>query len=479
MTGGGGDDKSAVFTTPHSWLRAGFYIFAIALCIAVDIFQYSMPLPFLPQQLEGRGHSAAHIATTIGGYYWMGFVGGCMITSYQIYRVLYKGVTRPTIVDIKKHLVYLITGLALGAVTLVLEGTHPRLYVHMFCRLTQGFLGAFLFFYAYLLSIELFVGHQQLIALTASTIALNVAEVFGPLLGASIFTAAGSSAAFHFLACLSVVNQVALLVVYFTLPDPGPAPVQEVVPVETPAARFAMGMTRLKHILGSPELYKSIIVVAPAALVKAGVEEILPFFADHELAYTAMSVGMCFTIVAMAFICTSVLSSVMWTRYTWFRTWGVGLALGGLGMCAGGMILSYKVMPTHAHGEAFFFTILGLYGCCLGFTMTPGAYFIGEFIDTLQDSASKDAANGIWNTMWEFGGSLGFVIASFPATSSWLQESMVLGALGMAVMFAAAVFLVETLVTGRWSSKTEEMRLAEVAAVLAVDIKPLGYGATA
>merc|ERR1719181_2497156 len=121
----------------------------------------------------------------------------------------------------RSHFWKLIYGLSLGCLTLLLEFKNPAfisdLNVHLFCRLTQGFVGAFLFFYAFLLAVKLFEGQQQVCALTMTSIALNVAEVFGPLLGAAIFTTYGEAAPYLFLILLSVVNNVLLFVVAWML----------------------------------------------------------------------------------------------------------------------------------------------------------------------------------------------------------------------------------------------------------------------
>merc|ERR1719162_2912161 len=84
------DESSLPVNKDHSSANCAIIACGLALCITVDILQYSMPLAFLPSVLEDRGHSTSRIATAIGVYYWTGFLGGCMITSYQIYRV-YKG----------------------------------------------------------------------------------------------------------------------------------------------------------------------------------------------------------------------------------------------------------------------------------------------------------------------------------------------------------------------------------------------------
>merc|ERR1719498_35845 len=115
-------------------------------------------------------------------------------------------------------------GLVLGGVTLLVEARAHKIdgmsmqEVHLCCRLAQGFLGAFLFFYAYLLSVACFTGAQQVFALTATTISLNFAEVFGPFVGAAIFTSYGLAEAYYVLAGLSLLNNVFLLAAYYMMP---------------------------------------------------------------------------------------------------------------------------------------------------------------------------------------------------------------------------------------------------------------------
>merc|ERR1719316_1995447 len=54
------------------------------------------------------------------------------------------------------------------------------------------------------------------------------------------------------------------------------------------------------------------------------------------------------------------------------------------------------------------------YGVCLGMTHTPAALLLASCIDH-EEGPSKDAVNGIWNTMWEAGGSLGFLLGGLLA----------------------------------------------------------------
>merc|ERR1719169_323000 len=154
----------------------------------------------------------------------MGFLGGCLLTMYQIHGVLWGEYSEPTWRVMRSHIIKLAVGLLLGSLTLLVEARasdneYASMHtVHLNCRLVQGFLGAFLFFYAYLLAATAFEGDQQIFCLTLATICLNVAEVFGPFFGAWIFSYWGLQATYYVLAALLILNNVLLLVTYFALP---------------------------------------------------------------------------------------------------------------------------------------------------------------------------------------------------------------------------------------------------------------------
>merc|ERR1719352_469228 len=73
----------------HTTFQYVFILTSVSMCITVDILQYAMPLAFLPSVLEDRGHSPMMIATAIGVYYWTGLLGGVVITSTEVWRMLY------------------------------------------------------------------------------------------------------------------------------------------------------------------------------------------------------------------------------------------------------------------------------------------------------------------------------------------------------------------------------------------------------
>merc|ERR1719426_503747 len=311
------------------------------------------------------------IAAVMGSYYWSGCAGGALLTLYQVHRVLFGDHTEPTWAEMRSHVRKLILGLTIGMLTLLAEAKNPDwipdIQVHLCCRLTQGFVGAFLFFYSYLLSVKLFEGPQQVFALTAASIALNVAEVSGPLVGAAIFTTYGSGAPYVFLAVLSVLNNLLLW---------------------------------------------AVLVIAPAAAVKSCFESMLPLFGGQKN-YDELSVGMLFCVCAVAYILASVSIGYFWLSMSpTSRNLLITFSLGGLACAAGAVFTSYKVnwhldaigLFDFTRHEVFY---LFAYGLCLGLTHTPAAYLLGNAVDAYEDAAAQDAVNGIFNTCWELGGSLG------------------------------------------------------------------------
>lgn len=446
----------------HTWQKATFIASAIALCITVDIFQHSLPLPFLPQELESQGHSALEIASVMGSYYWSGFLGGMCLTSFQIHRVLFGTVEEPSWTDLRGHMYKLMFGLSVGCVTLVAEALNPQMTwisdynVHFACRFAQGFLGAFLFFYSYLLSVALFEGQQQVMALTMASVALNVAEVFGPFIGATIFTYHGIPAAYWFLAVLSVLNNFMLSCAIYMMPSDSDEELVALMAHREQIARQADQRTdtwqdRLKQlgvIIRHPDLVRSVLVIVPAALVKSCFEAILPFFAGNHM-YSEFQVGNLFTIVAVAYIITSVSLGYIWESMSSnVQTILVAVGLCGLAYVSAFLLVFYHIdlvvkmpmVPDLTHHELFYAALFG-YGVLLGLTHTPAAYMLGNAIDGLDDVASKDAANGIWNTAWEMGGSAGFVLAGYPATDNWRDEQWVLGLTASVVCLGTVGFL--------------------------------------
>jgi hypothetical protein len=423
-----------------------------------------------------------------------------IITAWQIQGVLMQRYEEDQWSSLRGHILKLMLGLFLGGGTLLLEAKAHKVegftmhQVHLCCRLIQGFLGSFLFFYAYLLSVACFQGSQQVLALTSTTISLNVAEVFGPFVGASIFTNYGLAEAYYVLAALSLINNVFLAGAYFLMPrdgddaiddivmpdersallparqspvpnsrkvpSPGDSPAMPTVGTEiglpdtAPPAAASVGTQsqRLSRVLTNRALLASIICIAPAAMVKSSMEGILPLFAGAQ-GYDEYEVGQLFTMVSVGFILSATCLGYVWNSLRPFgRVALSGISMILLGALACVILRAYGIDKTptwyaeffiwmNGSSRVMFYSSLVVYGVLLGLTHTAPALYLGEVLDGLdEDAKCKQAANGIWNTAWEFGGSIGFIAAGAPDTDSWRQEQSVLTSIGSSVIVAAAVF---------------------------------------
>jgi len=467
----------------HTWKKCIFICSGLSMCITVDILQYSMPLAFLPSVLEDRGHSTMKIATAIGVYYWTGFLGGLMITCYQVYRVLYErrranSCEVTDIATVKRHIVYLIVGLLVGSVTLCLQAMNPTWFVHFMCRFVQGFCGSFIFFYTFLLSVALFRDDQQVVAMTFASCALNVAEVFGSFFGAVVFDQWGQRMVFWILGVVSVLTALNLIAVFWSLtaidvpmvstkpslhstpmvehriltrmgtPPPsgfrdagdadgagGPAHALQkrlcgAFPPPQPGA-----MANFKSILASRPLACACLLIFMAAVVKGSVEEMLPFHADHRWGYEPLQIGELFCVVAIAYILAAALCGKIWF---WLGTHQIGFAaywlfmLGVVAWCVFAVVSYFRDSVTLK-------VALFAYGICLGMTHTPAALLLADVIDH-EEGAAKEAVNGVWNTMWEAGGSLGFLLGGLLAEHYHEQMSL-LTAYAIACAVAAGCML--------------------------------------
>jgi len=470
----------------HSWAKCLFMSAGISMCITVDILQHSMPLAFLPSVLEDRGHSPFKIATALGVYYWTGFLGCSIITGFQVWRMFYQRSSNESedtdYSTVLRYIKYLIIALGVGALTLFAQAMEPTWSVHFGCRFIQGFAGAFIFFYTALLNVALFMDKQQDVAVTIAACALNVAEVLGSFLGAVMFDRWGQGSVFYFLAVVSVVNQVVLVaVMYMVEPAKGqPSRQNSLRPFarsnsllssplldESMSREMSMAESgggpsvsreqdqrmcgclpkvrkgswnKLKGIFSHPRLVSAVMLIAMSSVVKGAIEEMLPFHADHRWGYDPLKIGELFLIIAMAFIVSAVAVCFCWHGLEGFHIQFSAVWLLLLGIVAWSVFAMVSLNPAYT---TLALALVG-YGVCMGLTNTPANLLAASVID-IEKGAAKDAANGIFQTMWEAGGSLGFLLGGAFAERYHEQMGLLTGCAIFCAITAVAMFLVSGL----------------------------------
>lgn len=163
---------------------------------------------------------------------------------------------------------------------------------------------------------------------------------------------------------------------------------------------------RFKDLLQSRDLIVAVVLIAMAAVVKGSVEEMLPFHADHRWGYKPWDIGLLFCNIAVAYIFAAyIVGQWMWDWLGEFQVVFSAYWLLMLGIVAW---MCFAVI-SYFNDANMLIASLWAYGICLGMTHTPAALLLAKAIDH-EEGAGREAVNGIWNTMWEAGGSIGFLL---------------------------------------------------------------------
>merc|ERR1719316_2430891 len=324
----------------------------------------------------------------------------------------------------------------------------------------QGFVGAFLFFYVFLLNVAIFKGQQQVVAMTFASCATVLAELAGPLLGSILFDSYGQRAVFWFLGVVSFMNQGMLVGVYYTIqstteigsacPSPmiaerGLHEASDETSSESDRSWWMPvpgAWPKMKTLLQNPTFICANLIICMSGVIKGSVEEMLPFHADHQWGYDPVTIGKLFCTTAVSYFVASALVAYVWTSLGRMQMIFSSqcILLMGVSTCA-----SFHVAYYYKDETALWSTLAG-YGFCAGLTFTAAAQLIADVVDRAEGHA-KDAANGIWNTMWELGGSTGFFMGGFLAHR--YNDQMTLTSYYVVAAVVTAICMVVVSTTGK------------------------------
>lgn len=169
-------------------------------------------------------------------------------------------------------------------------------------------------------------------------------------------------------------------------------------------------LDRLRDVFASRPLACAVLLIAMSSVVKGAVEEMLPFHADHRWGYSPLEIGQLFCVVAIAYILATALCCNFWRG---LGDWTVAFSAYWL-LLLGIVAWIVFAVVSYAKSHLFLILALSLYGVCLGWTVTPANLLAASVIDH-ETGAAKDASNGIFQTMWEAGGSIGFLLGGLLA----------------------------------------------------------------
>jgi len=191
---------------------------------------------------------------------------------------------------------------------------------------------------------------------------------------------------------------------------------------------------KMKALLQNPTFICANLIITMAGVIKGSVEEMLPFHADHQWGYDPLEIGKLFCTTAVAYFIASFLVAWVWTDLGRFQ---IGFSSQCVLLMGAATWMGFHVAYYYKDETALFGTFAG-YGFCAGLTFTSAAQLIADVVDHSEGHA-KDAANGIWNTMWEAGGSTGFALGGFLAHRYHDQMNLTTWYMICAVVVAASM----------------------------------------
>jgi hypothetical protein len=273
----------------------------------------------------------------------------------------------------------------------------------------------------------------------------NVAEVLGPYCGALVHDFLGLSAVFYVLGTLSLLCQMWFLAILFSIRENGEATGHEDAFSSTglvePTTSHEIGWRRLRSLITSRRFLVSVLLISTAAMIKGGVEECLPFHADHEWKKTPMQIGEFFSVIAGFYLAAAAIVGQLWSLSSQWEVLRVNLSAMMLG-CLGFITWALFSVKSFGGGSSALWIALSAYGFGLGVTFTPATLLLGDAVENEEPGAAKDAVNSMWNTMWEAGGSLGFLIGGIFASTYARQVRLFTVFAGVAIVVMALVIAI-------------------------------------
>jgi MFS family permease len=323
--------------------------------------------------------------------------------------------------------------------------------------------------------------------MTFASCAVVLAEVFGSFVGAVLYELYGQRAVFWFLGLVSFMIQgylVAILYIIRPTDEASPSPPSRLrsprpsslqpadVADGTPGWHFGEygemasswkksltpqpgAMARMKLLMQSRDFACANLLIAMAAVIKGSVEEMLPFHGDHQWGYDPLEIGQLFCTVAMAYMLAAAFVNQFWIKIGRMQ---IGMSSCWLCMLGVSAWLAFAVVNYYKDPKLLTIN-LAMYGFCAGLTFTAAAQLIADVIDH-EEGPFKDAANGIWNCVWEAGGSLGFFLGGYLAhhydDQLELLTRYVIGAVATAMCMLAVNFWPEAATpSGKGSRKLD------------------------
>jgi len=401
------------------WLVA----WSMALVQFTDNFVFSVPLTFVPQQLETLDYSSSDIAVMVGSFAWANQISFFVLTVALCVDSGERGLK-----GLRQQLRKLLLASFIHYVTIVAMAMFPNFEVMTGCRFVQGAVSPLICVYGLTVVAMCFPESSRALAI-ALVIAGNIGgELLGSFAGGYIYYLGGLRAPFYVTMAISALNFLSLVV---ALAVAEPAPGHELEP-EQPKSTSVW--TPLRTLLTDRFVLACSLVVFAAQGMKTTVEVILPLFLSNHLGANEMAVSIFSGFMAITFVLSSILHGYLGDRNivqpAKLIPWNC-LLVAGAGVCT---VCSTDIRPILAG--------LALFGVGLGGTLSPSCDALLAYCSRAPSlaSVSEPVVVAVFNDFWAFGLVVGAMLAGVPNEFDRVAQRQVLAAAGGSVALIAAFF---------------------------------------
>eukprot|EP00746_Dinoflagellata_sp_MGD_P088693 gnl/MRDRNA2_/MRDRNA2_35069_c0_seq1.p1 gnl/MRDRNA2_/MRDRNA2_35069_c0~~gnl/MRDRNA2_/MRDRNA2_35069_c0_seq1.p1 ORF type:complete len:475 (+),score=57.77 gnl/MRDRNA2_/MRDRNA2_35069_c0_seq1:163-1425(+) len=412
-----------------------------------DILAVSCVMAFLPPQLLHAGYSSWTISVVIGMYFVMGWAANSCLTVLQLSRLFNGTMPEPSWQLVHRQVLFIILAVIAVVASLALQafGSSPLglgaiglSVVHSIARSVQGSAGATIYYYAFLVVPTAFEDHQKTYVLTAMSLLPGLAQLFGPFIGAALYTHFGAQMTFVVLSSAPAIATILLFRMYMLLPvddkdEPeGQAIVQPNVQDSQASSEETQttGWGTLPKLFADSAFIRALVCCCPPDVLKNAFALMLPLFATSQ-GYSDFQIGLLPLISGSGLIIFTCCLGFFWTDLSprGRRVLGTSLLV-SLGIVAQIMFRSYFFDQSRNS----WYIALFVFGA-LSAAGNLGTYHISEFAD----KQMYPAAFGVWNSLWLLSGCLGTFRAGHAKADDWEQQQAVLMVLGIVSICAGAL----------------------------------------
>lgn len=402
---------------------------AMAMCQFTDNFVFSLPLAFVPQQLEALDYNGMDIAILVGAFAWANQLSFVAITV-----LLLRFRATP---NFQQEVRYLLVASYVHFVSTLTLAMFPWYACITACRFLQGAVSPVISVYGLTVVAQHFGDHSRALGLALVIAGSCGGELLGSFAGGYFFSLGGLRLPFYVTTCMALVNFLLVAAVLLFV-RPGPeglgfsaetAKSEDKVVVER-----ASGSSSLGALLRDKFVVASCLCVFAAQALKMALEIILPLFLQNQLGANEMIVSAFYAILAVAFVASSVAHGYAFDRgvLTPARSIPPNLAL--LAVSAAGAVYGTDI-------RAIVLSLV-LFGGGLGGTLSPCCDALLAYCakHPQLSGIGEAVVVALFNDFWAAGLVLGAYGAGVPNEFDRFAQRQLLVVSGAVVLAVAAGF---------------------------------------